>query len=297
MWLTPTMTDQTRLAELREAITDLATGYPAPRTVAPNVKVFSSAHVTAPLDAFTEPNVALVAQGAKRSLLAGQAFDYSAGQFLAVAVDLPLTSWISEASEEHPFLAVGIVLEPPLIAELLLDLPPQAVPSREPAVGESEAAPELVDAFLRLLKVVRSPLDYRVLGQGIVREIHWRLLTGAKSETIRGLGRADGELATVARAGAWLRDNLDQPFRAEDLASAVGLSVSSVNRRFRRATSLSPLQYQKQVRLHRARMRLLSGETDIARIGHDVGYTSASQFAREYRRLFSKAPRDEAQAG
>ncbi|GAB3598638.1 AraC family transcriptional regulator [Microbacterium tumbae] len=288
------MDESDRLAELREAISGLATGHPDPRTVAPGVTVFASPHATAPIGVLSEPNVALVAQGAKRTLLGDRVFDYASGQLLVVAVDLPLTSWISEASDDAPFLAVGITLDPPLIAELLLDLPARTSVSTGSAVGESDAEPELVDAFLRLLRTVRSPLDSRVLGPAVVREIHWRLLTGVRSEMIRSLGRAEGELATVARAGAWLRANFDRPYRAEELADAVGLSVSSVNRRFRRATSISPLQYQKQVRLHQARMRLLSGTSDIAQLGYEVGYSSASQFAREYRRLFGRAPRDEA---
>ena len=238
------MTRGSRLSELGALIDDLASGYLEPRTVAPNVRVFRSTHPTAPLNAIASPNVALVAQGAKRSLVGDRVFDYSAGQFLAVAVDLPLTSQVSKASEEMPFLAVGMSLDPALIAELLLDLPPRTARPAGPAIGDSQASPELIDALLRFLLVVRSPPDHRVLGPAIMREIHWRLLTGTQGEMIQGLGRAGGELSTVARAGAWLRENLDRPYRVEELAAAVGLSISSVNRSFRRTTRLSPLPYQ-----------------------------------------------------
>jgi AraC-like DNA-binding protein len=283
----------TRLPELRDVIEKLAVGHAAPRSVAPAVKVFSSPRVTTPLEGISEANVALVAQGAKRSLLGDEVFDYSAGQFLAVTVDVPLTSWITEASQENPFLAVGITLEPTLIAELVLERPPSSSPrsaSNARAVGDFDATPELIDAVVRLLHSIQSPPDHRVLGRAIMREIHWWLLTGSQGAMIADLGRADGDLAAVARATAWLRANYDRPFRAESLAHAVGLSVSSVNRCFRRATTLSPLQYQKQIRLHHARMRLLSGEADIARIGYAVGYTSASQFAREFKRHFGHSP-------
>jgi AraC-like DNA-binding protein len=289
------MAPRTRLPELQDVIEKLAVGHTAPHMVAPAIKVFSSPHVTTPLEAISEANVALVAQGTKRSLLGDEVFDYSAGQFLAVTVDLPLTSWITEASEENPFLAVGITLEPALIAELLLEQPPSSTQrTNARAVGEFDAAPELIDAVVRLLHTIQSPVDHRVLGRTIMREIHWWLLTGSQGAMIRDLGRADGDLAAVARATAWLRANYDRPFRAESLAHAVGLSVSSVNRSFRRATTLSPLQYQKQIRLHHARMRLLSGETDIARIGYAVGYTSASQFAREFKRHFGHSPSEAA---
>jgi AraC-like DNA-binding protein len=290
------MTLRSRLPELREVIDELASSHARPCSVAPDIRVFSSSSVTTPLETISEANVALVAQGTKRSLVGDRIFDYSAGQFLAVTVDLPMTSWITEASEEAPFLAVGITLEPGLVAELLLDLPATSPEAKGHAVGEFDAAPELIDAVLRLLRVVQSPSDYRVLGRAIIREIYWRLLTGAEGPMIRDLGRADGELAAVARATAWLRANYDRPFRAEELANVVGLSVSSVNRCFRRATNFSPLQYQKQLRLHQARMHLLSGQDDIGRLGHAVGYASASQFAREYRRLFGRSPRDDARS-
>jgi AraC-like DNA-binding protein len=280
-----------RLPELRDVIEKLAVGHSAPHAVSPAVQVFSSPNVTTQLTAISAANVALVAQGAKRTFLGDEVFDYSAGQFLAVTVDVPLTSWITEASLESPFLAVGITLDPALIAELLIEQPASSTPRENArAVGEFDAAPELIDAVVRFLHTVQSPPDHRVLGPAIMREIHWWLLTGSQGAMIRDLGRADGDLAAVTRATAWLRANYDRPFRAESLAQAVGLSVSSVNRSFRRATALSPLQYQKQIRLHYARQRLLSGETDIARIGYAVGYTSASQFAREFKRHFGISP-------
>ncbi len=283
-----------RLPELRDTIARLAAGHAAPRQVGRSVTVFSSARVTAPLDAITKPNVALVVQGAKRSILGDRVFDYGPGQFFVVTVDVPLTSWITAASDEAPFLAMGITLDPPLIAELLLDLPPDPKESRPRSVGEFDASPELLDALLRLLHLTESPTDHRVLAPSVTREVHWRLLSGPQGALIRHVGRPDSELAAVTRAIAWLRAGYERPFRADELAEVVGLSVSSVNRYFRRATTLSPLQYQKQLRLHAARVRLLAGERDVAAVGHTVGYSSPSQFAREYRRLFGRAPSDEA---
>jgi transcriptional regulator GlxA family with amidase domain len=122
------------------------------------------------------------------------------------------------------------------------------------------------------------------------REIHWRLLTGPRGSLIRQVGLADSRVAVVARAIAWIKDRYDEVIRVEDLAAEVGLSVSSLNRHFRAATSMSPVQYQKQIRLQRARIRLLANPADVAGAGHAVGYTSASQFTREYRRLFGAPP-------
>jgi AraC-like DNA-binding protein len=282
------------LAELRERIAGLAAGYPRPRQVG-EMKVFSATRTTAPLGNVAEPVVSLVAQGAKRSALGSRAFDYGAGQFLVITVDLPLTSHITAASDHEPFLGCSLPLDPPTIAGLLLESRlPASTALGGPAISVSDATPDLIDAFVRLLKLVSSPQDARVLAPAVRREIHWRLLTGPHGGLVRQVGLADGRVAVVARAIAWIRDHYDEVIRVEDLAAEVGLSVSSLNRHFRAATSMSPVQYQKQIRLQRARIRLLANPGDVAGAGHAVGYTSASQFNREYRRLFGAPPGEDA---
>jgi AraC-like DNA-binding protein len=290
-WLTDNVSD---LAELRDRIAWLAAGHPRPRPVG-GMKVFSTTRTTAPLGNVAEPVVSVVAQGAKRSALGGRAFDYAAGQFLVVTVDLPLTSHITAASDGEPFVAVSLPLHPPTVADLLLEsrVPAPTAPNG-PAISVSDATPDLVDAFVRLLKLAGSPQDARVLAPAVRREIHWRLLTGPQGGLVRQVGLADGGVAIVAGAIAWIKDHYDEVIRVEDLAAEVGLSVSSLNRRFRAATTLSPVQYQKQIRLQRARIRLLANPGDVAGAGHAVGYTSASQFNREYRRMFGAPPGQDA---
>jgi AraC-like DNA-binding protein len=282
------------LAELRDRIAWLAAGYPRPRQVG-GMKVFSTMRTTAPLGSVAEPVVSLVAQGAKRSVLGDRVFDYAAGQFLVITVDLPLTSHITAASDTEPFIGCSMPLDPPTIAQLLLEshLPAQAAPDG-PAISVSDATPDLIDALVRLLKLVGSPDDARVLAPSVRREIHWRLLTGPQSGLVRQVGLADGRIAVVARAIAWIKDHYDEVIRMEDVAAEVGLSVPSLNRHFRAATSMSPVQYQKQIRLQRARIRLLANPADVAGVGHAVGYASASQFTREYRRLFGAPPGQDA---
>jgi AraC-like DNA-binding protein len=278
------------LAELRDRIAWLAASRAQPRAVG-GVKVFSTTRVTAPLGNVAEPVVSLVAQGAKRTVLGGRAFDYGAGQFVVITVDLPLTSHITAASDAEPFVGVSLPLHPPTVADLLLEsrLPAQSAPDG-PAMSVSDATPDLIDALVRLLRLIDRPEDARVLAPAVRREIHWRLLTGPQGGLVRQVGLADSRVALVARAIAWIKDHYDEVIRAEDLAAAVGLSVSSLNRHFRAATSMSPVQYQKQIRLQRARIRLLATPADIAGAGHAVGYTSASQFNREYRRMFGAPP-------
>ena len=286
-WLTVEMSD---LAELRERVAWLAAGHPRPRPVA-GMKVFSTTRMTAPLGNVAEPVVSLVAQGAKRSVLGSRAFDYRAGQFVIITVDLPLTSHITAASDDEPFVGASLQIHPPTVADLLLEsrLPAQVQPDG-PAISVSDATPDLIDAFARLLRLAGSPEDERVLSPAVRREIHWRLLTGPQGGLVRQVGLADSRVAVVARAIAWIKDHYDEVIRVEDLAAHVGLSVSALNRHFRAATSMSPVQYQKQIRLQRARIRLLANPGDVAGAGHAVGYTSASQFNREYRRMFGAPP-------
>ena len=278
------------LAELRDLIGRLAAGSSRPRQVG-GIKVFSTTRTTAPLGNVAEPVMSLVAQGAKRSMLGGRVYDYAAGQFLIVTVDLPITSHITAATAAEPFLGFSLPLDPPTIAQLLVEsrLPARAAPDG-PALSTSDASPELTDAVVRLLRLAGSPEDQRVLSPAVKREIHWRLLTGPRAGLVRQAGLAGSRVSLVARAIAWIKDHYDEVIRVEDLAAEVGLSVSSLNRHFRAATSMSPVQYQKQIRLQRARIWLLANPADVAGAGHAVGYTSASQFTREYRRLFGAPP-------
>jgi AraC-like DNA-binding protein len=282
------------LAELRDLIGRLTAGYPRAREVG-GVTVYSTARTTTPLGDVTEPAAAVVAQGAKRSVLGTRAYDYAAGQFIVVTVDLPLVSHVTVASEDEPFMACILPLERLTIAQLLIEshLPARAEP-QGPAISVSDAPPDLIDPFVRLLKLAGSPYDARVLAPAARREIHWRLLTGPQGALVRQIGLADSRVAVVARATAWIKDRYDEVIRAEELADEVGLSVSALNRQFRAATSMSPVQYQKQIRLQRARIRLLANPADVASAGHAVGYTSASQFSREYRRLFGAPPGQDA---
>ncbi|OHV51373.1 AraC family transcriptional regulator [Pseudofrankia sp. BMG5.36] len=260
------------------------------------MSVFATAAATAPMGTVGRPSVALVAQGVKRSALGEEVFEYRAGQFLVVTLDLPLTSHIAAASPAEPFLAFSMPLEAGMIAQLLLET--EAAPGARydgPPLAVSTASEDLLDAVVRLLRLVGSPADRPVLARAVRREIHWRLLSGPQGGLVRQIGLAESRIALVARAIAWIRDHYDETLHVPDLAAGVGLSVSTLNRHFRAATSMSPLQYQKQLRLQRARLRLLASPGTIAAVGHEVGYDSASQFSREYRRLFGLPPALDAQ--
>jgi transcriptional regulator GlxA family with amidase domain len=161
---------------------------------------------------------------------------------------------------------------------------------RLPAIATGEAGPDLLDALARILRLLDQPADAHVLAPLIEREVLWRLLTRPYGAMIRQIGLADSGLSHVSRAIRWLRDNYSEPMRIEDLARVAGMSPAAFHRHFRAVTAMSPLQFQKRIRLQEARSLLVARPDDVAGVGHLVGYDSPSQFNREYRRLFGAPP-------
>jgi AraC-like DNA-binding protein len=252
----------------------------------PGVSIASVDHTTEPAAVMSEPSVAVVAQGVKRTVLNGVPYDYRGGQYLAVSIDLPVLGHVVEA----PFAVFTLALRPEAIAGLLLETTTTARPPAFSGLAVSDAPTELLDPIARLLRMIDRPDDIRVLGPALEREILWRLLTGDQGMLVRQIGLADGSLTHIARTIRFLREHLSEPTPVEELAGIAGMSASSFHRHFRAATSMSPLQFQKLLRLQQARALLLARSGDVAEIGYRVGYDSPSQFSREYRRAFGESP-------
>jgi AraC-like DNA-binding protein len=246
-----------------------------------------------PEPSMTGTVLAVIAQGAKRLALGSRVYEYSAGQYLVASVDMPVTGNFIGATAEHPALGFGLILRPAVVAEILLqagpgDLPPAAgVPS---GMAISDAPAELLDAVLRLIRLLDHPRDAAVLAPLLKREILWRVITGEQGAVVRQLGLADSNLAHVARAVRWIRDHYPTAFRVEDLAQLSGMSVSAFYRNFQAVTAMSPIQFQKQIRLQQARLLLATRPGDVTGVSRHVGYESPSQFSREYRRQFGAPP-------
>jgi AraC-like DNA-binding protein len=242
--------------------------------------------------------LAVVAQGAKRLALGDRVYEYGAGQYLIASVDLPVTGQFTRASPEEPALGFGLLLHPAAIAELLLhaapgDLP--AVPGGAPSgLVVSDAPAELLDAVVRLLRLIERPRDMAFLAPLIKKEILWRLLTGEQGAAVRQLGLADSSLTHIARAVQWIRDHYTRAFQVEELARLAGMSASAFYRNFQAVTATSPIQFQKQIRLQQARLLLTAAPSDITAVSRSVGYDSLSQFSREYRRQFGAPPSQDA---
>ena len=244
-----------------------------------------------PLHCMYEPLLAVVAQGAKHIELADRAFQCRGGQHLVVSIDLPVASHVTEASHGEPYLSVSFALRPQLIASVLLEAgPDNATNTQALGLRVTNTPPELLEVALRLLRLLDRPSDIPILQPMTERELIWRLLCSDQGGTVRQIGLADSRLSKISHATRWIREHYAETLRIEDLAERAVMSPTSVHRHFRAATSMSPLQYQKQIRLLEARSRLMARDDDVASVGFSVGYDSPSQFSREYARFFGAPP-------
>jgi AraC-like DNA-binding protein len=277
------------LTELAERITVLS-ARETPSALLPELKVSNIGLPTSPTGSLAQPMLAIVAQGAKRTVLADRVYAYRAGQYLISAVDLPMTGQVTEASMARPFLGLGIPLRESIIAQLVLETGPGKSDDSGSGLATADADEELVDAMVRLLRLLDQPREFAILGPAVEREIHWRLMNGPHAALVRRIGVSDSRVSVVRRAVRWITQHYDRTIRIADIAEHVGVSEATLNRHFRAVTAMSPLQYQKRIRLSRARARLMAAPDDIAGVGHAVGYDSPSQFNREYRRMFGVPP-------
>lgn len=236
-----------------------------------------------------EPMICIVLQGAKQVLVGNQMLRYDSATCFAASIDVPATSCVIEAEEDKPYVSASLSIDREILKALLADIGPLA--SGEPAQGFGVVpmTRELLDAWDRLLALLDTPADIAFLAASRQREILYRLLQGGLGPMLRQMAREDSYLAQVRRSVEWIRRNYDRRLRTEALADIAGMSVPSFHRHFKAATAMSPLQYQKSIRLEAAR-RLLVTNADAGRAAYEVGYESASQFNREYARQFGVPP-------
>ena len=263
-----------------------------PETAIPTLLLRRWETPTMPISYMHEPSVCLIAQGAKRVLLGEDTYAYDAHHYLITSVDLPVVAQITEASREKPYLGITLKLDQREIAQLMVDssLPLPRVAQVDRGMVVSEVSLPLLNAFRRLLDLLDKPEDIPILGPLVHREIIYRLLVGDQGLRLRQIGAAGSKGHQVAHAIDWMKGNFNQPLRVEDLAAQVHMSTSSFHNHFRSMTSMSPLQYQKWLRLHEARRLMLTERLDAATASFQVGYESPSQFSREYSRLFGAPP-------
>lgn len=239
-----------------------------------------------------EPSVIVIPQGRKQVQIGGETLTYDSSRYLLTSVDLPTVARVVEANEQKPCLAVNLKLDISIVREFLsqeefhtLDLPPDS-----PAMSTGQLTAEFLSAWCRLLDLLSTPGDIPFLSGLIEREIIYRILRGAEGARLRAIATLGDQSHRTAKAIAWIKANYAKPLRVEELAQVAGMAVSTLHHHFRALTAMSPLQYQKQIRLQAARARMLADDVDAASAAFEVGYESASQFNREYSRLFGQPP-------
>ena len=257
-------------------------------TAIPGVAITLARKTTQPAVGVFQPRFCLVLQGAKEVTIGERRMRYDTNHYFIASLEVPATGCIIEASANHPYIGLSMGLDPELLAALISDTP-ASTDVETSSFAVSPVTTQLLDPWVRLLALLDAPQEIAVLAPMIEREILYRLLQGPQGPVLRQIARSDSRLGQVRRAIAWIREHYDQPLRIETLAELAGMSAASFHRHFKAATAMSPLQYQKCLRLQQAR-RLLIANQDATRAGYAVGYESASQFSREYARLFGLPP-------
>jgi AraC-like DNA-binding protein len=242
--------------------------------------------------ALSVPSLCIVAQGAKTVIVGDEVYEYDASRMIVFSVALPVAAQITQASHSEPYLALRLDLDPGKIADLVLKVYPHGLPpvQERRAVYVTPADASIVSATTRLMECLAQPGDAELLAQLVIDEILIRLLRSPIGVRVAQMGFAESSVPRIAKAISWLRANFSQPMKVEDLAGLVHMSVSSFHEHFKSVTSMSPLHYQKVLRLQEARRLMLSTMTDAGTASQRVGYLSASQFSREYSRFFGTAP-------
>jgi AraC-like DNA-binding protein len=244
------------------------------------------------VDCIDDPLVGVIVQGHKRALIADVEYRCGEGQLFAIGMDLPSMNQITWATSETPHLALSIPLDRYILFQLAADLPPSSLSGAKTYKGVTvaEASSELLDACLRLLHLLDTPERIPVFAPMIMREIHYYLLTGPGGEDFRLLGTAESPNNQIARAVSWLREHYRELFNLAELAGQVNMSQTSFCRHFSRITGMSPLQFQKRLRLYEAQRLMLTEDKSAETVAYEVGYESPTQFNREYKRHFGEPP-------
>lgn len=262
-------------------------------TEIPALKLWRFSHPTEPAHALQEAAVYVVVQGRKQVTLGDAIYVYDRSQYLAVSVDLPVVSNVLEASPDEPYLCMTLTVDPRELAALIVETGRQAPRDDHDgrALYVSPLRAPLLDGLLRLVRLLDAPEEIPVLAPLILREVNYRLLQSEQFGRLAQMAIGDGRLRRVSGAIHWIKEHFAEPLQIEALASRVHMSPSALHHHFKAATSMSPIQYQKRLRLQEARRLLLSGAPSADSVAYGVGYASASQFSREYARLFGQPPR------
>jgi len=260
--------------------------------VFPGVYIYHSSKPTECVPSVFKPAFCVIAQGSKSVLLNDESFDYDSGHYLISTLDLPIVSNVVEASREKPYLNLRIDLDPTLVASVMMEsgIKVKKSDAAVKAMDVSSLDADLLDAVVKLVRLLDTPEEMKVLAPLIIHEIVYRLLKGAQGARLSHLITTEGDASRVSTAVKRLREKIDQPLKVENLARELGMSISGFHHHFKAVTAMSPLQYQKQIRLQEARRLMLGEGMDVASASFRVGYEDPSYFSRDYKKLFGAPP-------
>jgi AraC-like DNA-binding protein len=262
----------------------------------PRVHVYRIDDMTDAAGLIYEPVVCLVLQGRKRTFIGDSVLEYGPGEYIVVAAELAAMGQVCQASSAEPYLALNLILDPAVISALLLDMAGHPEPPVQSGYGVTKASPALLETWRRFAGLLDRPDEVRVMAPHLEHELMFRLLMGPQGGLLRQIAGADTRLSQIRRAMGWIKEHYADHLSIDAMATVAGMSLSVFHRRFKALTGVSPLQYQKHIRLHEARRRLITERAEAAAVAYAVGYESASQFSREYKRLFGSPPRRDADA-
>lgn len=275
-----------------EIVQRMATREGLQETVIPSLSFLRASVTSEPLPALYEPSIYVIAQGAKIVSLGEKNYIYNSDNYLIASVRLPITGQIIEASPENPYLCAKLRFSADQIVDIVRDRPQflDSKPQLNSGISVCRTSAELLDAMTRLVALLETPQDIPFLAPLIIQEILYRILHDEHSQLIRQLALGSENAVSISKAIRMINQDYAKPLRIDELAKAINLSPSALHHQFKRVTAMSPLQYQKKIRLQEARRLLIAESLEAADVGYQVGYESPSQFSREYSRMFGLPP-------
>ncbi|OZG72758.1 AraC family transcriptional regulator [Hahella sp. CCB-MM4] len=284
-----------KIDELKQLISRNTTKEGATDTDVPRLSLIRLNAPSCKMFVVQEPSIGIAAQGHKSVVLGDKTFEYNPSQFLAVSVDVPVIGQVLKATPEEPYLCLRLDINTKLLSSIITELNSDFPRNNEvgPGIKVAPITEELLDAAIRYVRLVEDPEAIPVLAPLVEKEILYRMLKSDQASLLWHIAQGESRMRQVNRAIDWLKKNFDKPFSIMELASVAGMSSSSLHQHFKAITNMSPLNYQKQLRLQHARQLIFTESMDAATAGHAVGYESPSQFSREYKRLFGAPPKQD----
>ena len=279
------------MKELLQIVSEMSTGEGIRDTIIPSLKIIKTSTPHEKIHTVYKPSLCVILQGEKDVSLADETLTYAPGEYIVVTVDLPVTGEVTQASPKKPYYCLMLEIDPVMVFDILKEQSQNKIHPAKRGIFVGEVEDSMADAFIRLMKCLKNPKDVSVLSPMIIREIIYRLLNGKKGEAVKQLGIVGSQTQRIAKVIDSIKSGYTSTLKMESLAKEAGMSSASFHKYFKEITLMSPLQFQKQLRLQEARRLLMAGDQDAGSVSYQVGYESPSQFSREYARLFGLPPK------